>query len=134
MNEEQARQYYITLKTVKKNLSELNQAIADIDTQTAQIQESKHAINEYENITAKSDLLVPIADGIFIQASAVEDKYLRINVGAGAVVKKTPAQAQEMLQEQHDELSKHREQLLNQREQLKVQADDIQKKIAEEIQ
>ncbi|MFH1307882.1 MAG: prefoldin subunit alpha [archaeon] len=96
-------------------LSLLEQQSQEIEKQ---IQLIDHQINELQNLSISLDkfngegeILAPFGKGIFVK-SEVKDKKLFMNIGSGIVVKKTPKEAVEIVENQVDKLSAAKSELL----------------------
>ncbi|MFH1211891.1 MAG: prefoldin subunit alpha, partial [Candidatus Woesearchaeota archaeon] len=98
--------------------NEVQEQLQKISEQLSEVESLKEAISEFSKLKKQQELLVPLASGIFFNVSLLEEKVLRINVGAGVLVEKTPEQALELIGEQHVALAKLREDVQQQFETL----------------
>ncbi|MFT4249883.1 MAG: prefoldin subunit alpha [Candidatus Woesearchaeota archaeon] len=133
MNEEEARKHYIHLKTLREHVHKLQTSIQELDEQTRTIQEMKEAITQAETLPEGSEILAPISNGVFIQATSKPVNKLLLNVGANTVIEQTPTEAKNLLEEQLRELDTYRKKLYTQQQELAQQAQAIEQQVAEEL-
>jgi prefoldin alpha subunit len=101
-----------------QQLEQVQTYIQNIDKQMADVAAMKEALHTFKTIHANDELLVPLAAGVFMKAKASGEHTLRVNVGQGVTVDKTPEQVQEMLDEQMQEMRNYEEQLHKQFDEL----------------
>ncbi len=70
----------------------------------AEIEDIKEALNNLEEMDG--EVLVPLANGIFVKAQVQNKKEVLINVGYNTVVKKTLEDALKLVQKQEEEIIK----------------------------
>lgn len=75
----------------------LQEHIVDLDT-------SLEGLREVERTAPDTELLAPLANGIFVTASLKENAHVLVNVGTDTVVEKPIAEARQLLEEQKREL------------------------------
>ena len=78
----------------------------------------KEALEQFKNIKAGDEMLVPLAAGVFMKAIATDDHTLQVNVGKGVVVPKDIDGVNAMLDEQLAEMNQYELQLQTQFESL----------------
>lgn len=133
MNEEQARQYYIKIKTLREHAQKLTNQINQLDNQTVQIREMIKAVTDVQDVPEGSDILAQVTQGVMIEAISKPVEKVFLNVGAGTVVEKSPADAIELLEEQQRELAEFRKNLIAQRKDVNAQAQKIEQEVEESI-
>lgn len=103
---------------VHQQLEQLQNNLGTIEKQMMDVHAMKEAILAFNTIEGDEEMLVPLAAGVFMRATATSDKLLRVNVGQGVIVEKTAAQVQEMLDEQLNEMRKYEDHMHGQFDQL----------------
>lgn len=93
----------------------------------------KEAITQAETLPEGSEILAPISNGVFIQATSKPVNKLLLNVGANTVIEQTPTEAKNLLEEQLRELDTYRKKLYTQQQELAQQAQAIEQQVAEEL-
>ena len=134
MDDEQAREYYIKIKTLREQVNKLSEQLGGLDERTRTIQEMIAAINEYSEIQEGDELLVTLTNGVFIPATAQKTDHLLLNVGAGSVVAKSADETKELLSKQLDELAQMRREVQNKRATAAKQAADIEEEVTKQLQ
>jgi prefoldin alpha subunit len=133
MNEELAREYYIKIKTLNDHAEKLTNHINGLDDQTVQIRQMIQAVQDVQEVDEGSNILAQLTQGVMIEATSKSIEHVFLNVGAETVVKKTPAEAMKLLEEQQQELSGYRKDLLKQREDVLQEANKIEKQAEEAV-
>ena len=134
MDDQQAREYYVKIKTLREEVDKLSEQLQEIDGKTLEIHEMIQAVKQADEIQAGDELLVPLTNGVFIKATAKENQELLLNVGADSVVKKTPKQTVTLLKEQQQSLTTFRQQVTQKREEVAKQAQEVEEEVTKRIQ
>lgn len=107
-------QKYSELQYMQQHLQQLNKQMQELEQKSQEIIAIKTAIEDLKSQKKDTELLVPISNGIFIKAKAVDMKNLLVNVGADVVVKKTPEDTKELLDTQSKEIDKYKKNIYEQ--------------------
>lgn len=134
MDEDRARQLYVTHKNLEEQRQRLEKHLEEIQDKTLELQDMIDAVKELSSTPDDQPTLVPLTNGVFFTSNSHDTKRLYLNVGAGVVVKRTPQQAQELLSRQQDELAQFREQVLKDHEQLSGRITQLEKRIESEVE
>lgn len=124
--ENEKQELMIELKALDEELKKLNSHLENMDQQIAELDDSKHVVNEFSELKKNDELRVPLSSGIYIKASILDTKSLMINVGSNVTVEKTPEQVTKILDNQLEELSNYRKQLVEQMKLLINRIEEIQ--------
>lgn len=133
MNDEKARELYVRLTALKKHQEQLEGHIEELDQKTVEIRQMITAVSEVEHITAGEELLVPLANGIFLPATATSVGTLVLHVGADSAVKKTPQETTAILEKQQEELATFRQKLLAQYQELLAEVARTEEEARKEV-
>lgn len=98
-------QKYIELKMLDQQIQEMQQSLQQLETQRDEILSVQQALDELKLQEKGSDILVPVANGIFMKAKLDEADNLVLNVGAGVAVEKNVEQTQAILSRQRNEIT-----------------------------
>ncbi|PIN74003.1 prefoldin subunit alpha [Candidatus Woesearchaeota archaeon CG10_big_fil_rev_8_21_14_0_10_45_16] len=86
------------IEQITEHVQLLNQQMQELDA-------SKTALQDLALSEAKSEMLAPVANGIFVKATLQDTQKLLVNVGAGTVVEKTVEEVINLLKQQEEEMS-----------------------------
>ena len=117
MTEENAK-LQIEKQILAQQYQEIQEQIQKIEGQLDEVLNLKTSIEEFSKLKKNDEFLAPLANGIFINTKLLDEKKLKINVGAGVLVDKTPEQALKLVQEQYKSLMKLKEEVSQQFEML----------------
>ena len=134
MDDAQARDYYVKIKTTREKVEQLSEHINEIDEKTVEIRSMIHAVQNLTELNEGDDILAPLTNGVMIPAKAKKPQMLYLNVGAGTVVQKTPEQTIEILEKQQQELTTYRKKMRMQRDELAQEAKRIEEEVTQKIQ
>ena len=99
MNEDQVKEKYMQFKMIQEHIEHLQA----LNQQNEDIEISRNALHEMTTTELNTDLLTPIADGIFISSKLTNNKTVIVNVGSNVTVEKTIPEAIKLLQKQQKE-------------------------------
>lgn len=99
-NEEIAEQKYLELKELQQQLEKIQEYREILQHQQQELETSINAIQELEKVAVHTELLMPIANGIFVKTELKDGTRLIVNVGSNITVEKTNEQVIELLQQQ----------------------------------
>lgn len=123
---------YLELKVLQEQIEKITQHVEFLSTQFAEIENSKEALEELSKQQVGSELLAPIANGIFVKSSLKDTKTLLVNVGADTVVEKTIPQVIELLDNQAEQISQKLEEVQTFLEEMQDHAIRTYKQLQEE--
>lgn len=90
---------------------QLQQVIETVDTQLNEIKSIISALRDLDAVKENSEVLFPVANGIFFKGMIGNDKMLRINVGNNIVVEKSIADSIMMMEHQVNDINDYRNQV-----------------------
>ncbi len=74
---------------MQQQLEQLSAHVEMLQQHMVELEESRSAIADLQNVELQSELLSPIANGIFVKGVITNNDTLLVNVGMGAVVEKS---------------------------------------------
>jgi len=117
---------YMALKMIDQQFKQTQKQIQLIEQQAGELDSTKEALDDLKNVKEGTEILVPIANGVFAKATINSPNKLIVNVGAGASVTKGLDDIKKIVESQADELHKLGEELSEQMQMLAAQAQAIE--------
>jgi len=99
-------QKYIELKVLDQQIQEMQQNMQQLESQRTEIISVQQALDELKLQKKGTEVLVPVANGIFMKANLADSDSLILNVGSGVAVEKSIDQTKAILERQGDEITK----------------------------
>jgi len=103
--EEILRKKYMEFQMLQQQMEEISNHAEMLNQQNLELDISINAIKELGKTKLETDLLTPIANGIFIKSSLKDNQKMVVNVGSNTTVEKTVLEVVELLEEQKKDLS-----------------------------
>lgn len=101
MNDQEiVKQKYLALKELQQQLEQLKEYKEILGRQRQELEISIKGIEELGSIEPETELLAPIASGIFVKAKLGDNTHFMVNVGSDITIEKTGRQVIELLQAQ----------------------------------
>jgi prefoldin alpha subunit len=104
------------LRFIHEQLQKIQAHAEKLDSQVEELSGTVEALKDLPE--KGKDILVPIANGIFLKAKSEDNKELVVNVGSKVTVKKTTQSTVTMLEKQIKDMEQYRQQLVEQFETL----------------
>lgn len=105
LSEEQLKEKYMEFQMLQKQVEQLNEHIGTMNQQDTELDISINAIQELAETKIDTEILAPIANGIFVQSKLIENQKFIVNVGADTTVERTSLEVVALLQQQKEELA-----------------------------
>ena len=80
---------YVEFQMIQQQMQQLQQQIEKFDKQLMELNGVITALEEFKTMKKGSDMLVPLASGIFASGELKGAEHVRVNVGANVSVKKS---------------------------------------------
>lgn len=112
----------IELKMIDYQLRQLQGQLQQLDNDLMEIEMIRTNLDDLKNSKKGSEILAPIANGLFVRADLKENDEVLVNVGGNVTVKKNVEESKGILKERIEEVSKIRKELLEAMEKLGKQA------------
>lgn len=90
---------------LQQQIEKVNEHVQHLNSQLSEIDNSTAILKSLEETKTQSEILAPIANGIFIKAKLEDNQNLLVNVGADTVVQKSTTQVITLLDEQKDNIA-----------------------------
>ena len=105
MTPQDLQEKYMEFKVVQEQIEKISQHVEYLNTQFSEIESSKEALEELAKTAIGSELLAPVANGIFLKTKLASTQNLLVNVGADTIVEKTIPQVLELLEAQSSQIT-----------------------------
>jgi prefoldin alpha subunit len=130
-NEQEMKQAYMEYQMVQQHVTQLQKQIETVQEQLQDIANVIANLDEMKKVKEGSEMLVPVANGVFMKTTLVDNKDLLVNVGGNTTVKKSFSEVGEMLVKQQKEMEEIYAQLVVQFQQLHSQSEKLEQGIQE---
>lgn len=104
-----AREVYMEYQTLSQKVKQIQEYLEATTENVTEITNIIHALQELEELKTGENILAPIANGIFVEATLNNASTVRLNVGSGVTVEKKVPEAVKMLERQRADLESLRE-------------------------
>ncbi len=88
LDQEQLQQKFMHFKFLQEQMGQITQQVQQLHQQNQNLENAKQTIDELEKTSLGTEILAPIADGLFIKVNLQDKDNLLINVGAEVAVEK----------------------------------------------
>ena len=112
MTDEKLREAYVKYQMLEQQLKQIQQQIKVIEQQIVEIETTKQALEEIGKVKVGEEMLVPVANGIFIKAEIKDNQNAILNVGSEVAVEKPLSKAKKLMHDQQEQVQLVHQQLL----------------------
>ena len=102
---------YTEFQMMQQQMQQIQQQLQQFDGQLQELENVIKALDDFKNLKEGSEMLVPLASGIFAYAELKDTKAVRVNVGSNVSVKKSIEDTALLVKHQIAEIGKYKEQL-----------------------
>ncbi|MFP4111515.1 MAG: prefoldin subunit alpha [Candidatus Woesearchaeota archaeon] len=128
---QELHQKYTEMQYMEEHFQKLQKYYKDYETKLSDIAAIKESIDDLKKQNKNSEILVPVANGIFVKAKLSENKSFLVNVGSDVVVEKDSESAKTLLDEQAKEINTYKDniyqQMMNISEQIRLTESEIKR-------
>ncbi len=130
--EERLKEKYLQFQMIQQQIEQITQHVEALNQRNAEVDVSIEAITELGKTKKDTEILSPIANGIFVKAELKDNAALIVNVGADTAVEKTISEIVEILKQQQQEIAENIVEAEKVFAMLQEQAMNIYKEVEEE--
>lgn len=105
--EERLKEKYLQFQMIQQQIEQITQHVEALNQRNAEVDVSIEAITELGKTKKDTEILSPIAHGIFLKAELKDNAALIVNVGADTAVEKTIPEIVEILKQQQQEITEN---------------------------
>ena len=125
------QQKYVEMQMVGQQMQSLQKQFQLTEQQILELNIAMQAIEDISKTKQGTEILVPLASGIFIKGQLKDGKNFIVNVGSNTAVPKTSEDSKKLLNEQKKEIRKVQANLNNEMQKLGQKALLLEKELAE---
>jgi len=106
-DEKKVEEKYVQLQMLQQQVEQITEYLERLQTQQKELDNSIEALAELQKTRINTEILAPLANGIFLKAELKDNQNLVVNVGAEVTVEKTIPEVISLLQEQKEKISEN---------------------------
>jgi prefoldin alpha subunit len=105
VNEEELKEKYMQFKQIQEHLEHLGKQAEMFNERNVDLEVTKESLEEIKLTKDKTEILAPLADGIFMKTELRDNSKLLVNIGSDTVVEKSVDEVIELINGQKKELT-----------------------------
>ena len=106
LNQQEMQKKHMELQMINQQVSQSQKQMEMLDNQIQDLYITKDALKQIGTTEVDTEILVPLAAGIFIKAKLLDNNETIVNVGSGNTVKKSMSESEELIDNQIEEITK----------------------------
>ncbi|MEK6856959.1 MAG: prefoldin subunit alpha [Nanoarchaeota archaeon] len=110
-NQKKAQQKYMELQMFDSQLKQIQQQVQTLENQAVEVEIIIEGLEGMKQVGSGSEILVPLANGIFAKAKLLDSENLIVNIGSNTAVTKKVDSTKDMMTSQVLEIRAAQEQL-----------------------
>lgn len=95
---------YMQLQMLQQQVQQITEYVEKLQLQQRELDASINALSELQKTKVDTEILAPIANGIFLTAELKDNQKLVVNVGAEVTVEKNIPEVCKLLEEQKEKI------------------------------
>ena len=103
-NKKQLQEKYIQLQLIEQQMQQVQKQLRLMESQIQELNITEQALEDIKTTKTGSEILVPMASGIFIKAEIKDNQGLAVNVGADTIVEKSVEETKLLVANQLEEI------------------------------
>jgi prefoldin alpha subunit len=129
MDEQDLNAKYMQYKILDEKLKELREQLQMIEQQIIEVMSTVQTIDDYSKIKDNSEVLVPLANGIFVKAILKKEDKLLLNIGSSTVVDKSLEETKDLIEKQKTDLQAMHQKMTDNIQKLLQRASALEKEL-----
>lgn len=114
------------VQVLEYQIRQLQKIIESVDSQLLEINNTIDALKDFDKLNLDTEVLFPLANGIFAKGRITDNKILRINIGSDVNVEKSVNDTIIMMQKQAKEIESYRDEINTQLDKFISKIDELQ--------
>ena len=106
-DEKNNEEKYMQLQMLQQQVEQITDYVEKLQGQQKELDNSIEALAELQKTKVNTEILAPIANGVFLKAELKDNQNLVVNVGAEVTVEKTIAEVLRLLEEQKGKITEN---------------------------
>ena len=132
-DEKNVEDKYMQFQQLQQQLVQIAEFVERLRQQQKEIETSIEALKELKETRINTEILAPIANGIFLKAELKDNAVLIVNIGAEVAAEKTIPEVVVLLEEQKERIAGNISEAENVLEQLYAQGVKISQEVESEV-
>jgi prefoldin alpha subunit len=128
-NKQKMQEKYMEYQMIEQQVQLAHKQVEQIETQTLDLKSVISYLDDISKTEEGTEILVPVASGVFLKAEIKDNKEMIVNVGSDTAVKKTISEVKDMLARQEKELKNFEVELASQMQKLALKSAELEKDI-----
>jgi len=133
-DEEALKEKYFEFQMLEAQMKQLEKQLMAFEQQQLEVSSTINALSELSKVKENTDILVPVASGIFVQAILKSTGSFMMNVGGDVVVEKSPKEASGLLEKQASEIEKAKTHIIEHMTKMQEKAVEIEGELISFVQ
>tara|TARA_Y100000310_G_scaffold242934_1_gene247231 strand:+ start:27285 stop:27689 length:405 start_codon:yes stop_codon:yes gene_type:complete len=104
--EQDWQQKYMEFQQLQQQIEQISQQLQMMSQQSAEIDNTKEALLDLQKVEKDTEILAPIANGIFVKSKVQDTSQLIVNVGANVTLEKTIPEMVDLFEKQKVDIAK----------------------------
>ena len=105
LTEEEMKERFTKFQTIQQQMEKLSEHAQLLNQHNEELQITTNAVTELGKTAVNTEILTPLADGIFLKANLLENQKLVVNVGSNTTVERTISEVLDLLGKQKEDLA-----------------------------
>ena len=115
--------YLLKLSILQQEAGKIEEQLQLVNQQIAEFEILKMSLEKISK-SGREEILAPVGKGVYLRTKPLENE-LFVNIGANIVLKKTPKEAEKIIDSQINELGKLKEDLVGNIEKINLQLQNL---------
>lgn len=124
-----AQQAYLELQLINSQLKQFQKNIQLFDEQAMELRVVIQNLEDFRGCAQNSNVLIPVANGIFAKGTLKDSNELIVNVGAETAVAKDVPSTQKLLEERIAEVQKQRDEMIAEMQRIAAHAQQVEQQL-----
>lgn len=105
VDQQKMEEKYMQFQSLQQHLELINQHVEKMQEQRQEIESTIDALNELEKSKTDTEILAPIANGIFVKAKLLDPSRLTVNLGSDIAAEKSIPEILKLLEDQKEKIT-----------------------------
>ena len=111
-DQEFLQERYVEMQLIEKQVHQLRQRLQIVEGEIQEVRSNSVALDEMSKVKPGEELMIPLANGIFMRGTVKETEKLLVGVGASIVVEKDIPSTKNILDQRLQTLEKYHKEVL----------------------
>lgn len=130
-NKKKLQERYVEFQIMEQQMKHIENQVDALSGQIQELMITTQGIEDLEKVKPGTEILVPLAGGIFLKAELKDSSSLLLNVGSNTVVTKSAPDAKEFINKQLDEIKGAHQQLIVELQKLAMKSSVVEREIVD---